>query len=48
MDTLTAEGDEVYRLLVEVFNLARPLSSLREDPVRSRVEAYQRQRGKQG
>src|SRR5262249_56053395 len=44
LDSLTAEDDEVYRLLVDVLNLAKPLSALRQEPLRSRVEAYQRQR----
>ena len=41
VDALTAEDDEVHRL-VEVLNLAKPLSALREEPLRSRVEAGQR------
>ena len=45
VDALTAEDNEVYRLLFEVLNLAKPLSVLREEPLRSRVEAHQRQRG---
>jgi 2-polyprenyl-6-methoxyphenol hydroxylase-like FAD-dependent oxidoreductase len=48
LDALTAEDVEVHRLLVEVFNLAKPLSSLREEPLRSRVEAQQRQRRNSG
>jgi hypothetical protein len=48
VDSLTAEDDEVHRLLVEVLNLAKPLSVLSEEPLRSRVEAQQRKRGKQG
>ena len=42
VDALTAEDDEVHRLVVEVLNLAKPLSALREEPLRSRVEAGQR------
>ena len=34
---LTAEDVEVQRLVAEVFNLAKPLSVLREEPLRSRV-----------
>jgi 2-polyprenyl-6-methoxyphenol hydroxylase-like FAD-dependent oxidoreductase len=45
LDALTAEDVEVHRLLVDVFNLAKPLSSLREEPLRSRVEAQQQKRG---
>ena len=48
LDALTAEDNEVYRLLFEVLNLAKPLSVLREEPLRSRVEARQRQRGNKG
>jgi len=48
VDALTAEDNEVYRLLFEVLNLAKPLSILREEPLRGRVEAYQRQRGNKG
>jgi 2-polyprenyl-6-methoxyphenol hydroxylase-like FAD-dependent oxidoreductase len=48
VDALTAEDNEVYRLLFEVLNLAKPLSVLREEPLRSRVEAHQRQRGNMG
>ena len=36
---LTAEDMEVYKLVTEVFHLAKPLSALREEPLRSRVEA---------
>ena len=36
---LTAEDMEVYKLVTEVFQLAKPLSALREEPLRSRVEA---------
>ncbi len=48
VDALTAEDDEVYRLLVDVLNLAKPISALREEPLRSRVEARQRQRANKG
>ena len=44
VDALTAEDGEVHRLLAEVLNLAKPLSVLREEPIRSRVEAQQRKR----
>ncbi|MCH8108144.1 MAG: hypothetical protein IIB30_07285 [Chloroflexi bacterium] len=36
---LTGEDMEVYKLVAEVFQLAKPLSALREEPLRSRVEA---------
>jgi 2-polyprenyl-6-methoxyphenol hydroxylase-like FAD-dependent oxidoreductase len=39
VDTLTAEDVEVHRLVVEVLNLAKPLSALREEPLQRRVEA---------
>jgi 2-polyprenyl-6-methoxyphenol hydroxylase-like FAD-dependent oxidoreductase len=42
VDALTAEDIEVHRLLTEVFNLAKPLSALWDEPLRSRVEAYKR------
>jgi 2-polyprenyl-6-methoxyphenol hydroxylase-like FAD-dependent oxidoreductase len=48
VDALTAEDDEVHRLLAEVINLAKPLSVLGEEPLRSRVEAQRRKRGNQG
>jgi hypothetical protein len=48
VDALTAEDDEVYRLLVDVLNLAKPISALREEPLRSRVEEYQRKRANKG
>ena len=44
MDALTAEDVEVHRLMVEVLNLARPLSALREERLRSRVEAHKQTR----
>jgi hypothetical protein len=37
VDALTAEDVEVHRLMVEVFNLMKPLSALREEPLRSRA-----------
>ena len=48
VDALTAEDDEVYRLLIAVLNLAKPLSALRQEPLRSRIEAQQRKRGNNG
>ena len=39
VDALTAEDIEVQRLVVEVLNLAKPLSALQEEPLRSRAEA---------
>ena len=42
VDTLTAEDVEVHRLVVEVLNLAKPLSTLREEPLWRRVEARRR------
>jgi hypothetical protein len=44
VDALSAEDLEVQRLLVEVLNLAKPLAVLREEPLRSRVEAYKMRR----
>ncbi len=44
VDALTAEDVEVHRLMVEVLNLARPLSALREERLRSRVEAHKQTR----
>jgi hypothetical protein len=40
VDALTADDIEVHRLMVEVFNLVKPLSTLSEEPWRSRVEAH--------
>jgi 2-polyprenyl-6-methoxyphenol hydroxylase-like FAD-dependent oxidoreductase len=37
LDALTAEDVEVHKILAEVFGLARPLLSLWDEPVRSRV-----------
>jgi 2-polyprenyl-6-methoxyphenol hydroxylase-like FAD-dependent oxidoreductase len=48
LDALTAEDDEVYRLLVDVLNLVKPFSALRQEPWRSRVEAHRRKRGNKG
>ena len=39
---MKAEDMEVYKLVTEVFHLAKPLSALREQPLRSRVEALLR------
>ena len=36
---LKAEDMDVYKLVTEVLQLARPISELREEPLRSRVEA---------
>jgi hypothetical protein len=44
VDALTAEDLEVQRLVTEVLNLAKPLSALQEEPLRSRVEAHKRRR----
>ncbi len=44
VDALSAEDVEVQRLVVEVLNLAKPLSALREEPLRSRVEARKKPR----
>jgi 2-polyprenyl-6-methoxyphenol hydroxylase-like FAD-dependent oxidoreductase len=45
LDALTAEDVEAYRLMVDVLNLAKPLSALHEEPWRSRVLARQRHQG---
>lgn len=37
VDALTAEDVEVYRQMVEVLHMMKPLSALREEPLRSRV-----------
>ena len=47
LDALTADDVEVYRLLVDVFHLVKPLSALHEEPLRSRVEARQQHHGGQ-
>ena len=44
VDALTAEDLEIHRLLVEVFNLVKPLSALNEEPLRSRAEAHRMRR----
>ena len=36
---IMADDMEVYKLVTEVIHLARPISALREEPLRSRVEA---------
>jgi 2-polyprenyl-6-methoxyphenol hydroxylase-like FAD-dependent oxidoreductase len=41
LDTIVAEDPAVHRLVVEVFQLARPLWDLTSDPLRSRVVARQ-------
>jgi flavin-dependent dehydrogenase len=44
VDALTAEDVEVYRQMVEVLQMMKPLSALREEPLRSRVlEQLQKQ-----
>jgi hypothetical protein len=42
LDALTVEDVEVHRLMVDVFNLVKPLSALYEEPWRHRVLARQR------
>jgi len=37
VDALTTEDVEVHRLMVEVLNLMKPLSALREEPLRNRA-----------
>ncbi|MGH7932498.1 MAG: FAD-dependent oxidoreductase [Candidatus Binataceae bacterium] len=39
LDSIAGEDADVHRLLVEVFGLAKPLSALMEEPLRSRVLA---------
>jgi 2-polyprenyl-6-methoxyphenol hydroxylase-like FAD-dependent oxidoreductase len=39
LDALTAEDIEIHKTMVEVFGLARPMSALWDEPVRSRVLA---------
>lgn len=41
LNALAAEDMEVHKLLGEVFHLAKPLSVLMEEPLRSRVVAQQ-------
>jgi flavin-dependent dehydrogenase len=48
VDGLTAEDKDVHRLMVEVLNLAKPLSVLREEPLRSRIGALRLKRANQG
>jgi hypothetical protein len=43
VDALAGEDVEVHRLLTEVLHLTKPLAVLREEPLRSRVVARQRQ-----
>jgi hypothetical protein len=45
LDALTADNVEAYRLMVDVFNLVKPLSALYEEPWRSRALARQRHQG---
>jgi 2-polyprenyl-6-methoxyphenol hydroxylase-like FAD-dependent oxidoreductase len=44
VDALSAEDPEVQRLVTEVLNLAKPLSALNQEPLRSRVEAHSTRR----
>jgi hypothetical protein len=44
VDALSAEDLDLQLLMAEVLNLAKPLSVLREEPLRSRVEAYAKSR----
>lgn len=44
VDALTAEDIDVQRLVVEVLNLAKPLSALKEEPLRRRAEAHRMRR----
>jgi hypothetical protein len=44
VDALTSEDPEVQRLVVEVLHLAKPLSVLKEEPLRSHAEAHRRRR----
>jgi 2-polyprenyl-6-methoxyphenol hydroxylase-like FAD-dependent oxidoreductase len=48
LDALTAEDIEIHKTLVEVFGLARPLSALWDEPVRSRVFERMRQTNHRG
>ena len=43
LDALTAEDIEIHKILAEVFGLARPMSALWDEPVRSRVLARMQQ-----
>jgi hypothetical protein len=42
VDALTAEDIKIQRLVTEVLNLVKPFSSMQEESLRSRVEAYRR------
>ncbi len=42
LDALVGEDIQVHKLVIEVFQLAKPLSALIEEPLRSRVLARQR------
>ncbi|HVB79057.1 MAG TPA: hypothetical protein VNE82_03800 [Candidatus Binataceae bacterium] len=44
LDSLQAEDIDVQRLITEVFQLARPISALREEPLLSRILARLQQR----
>jgi 2-polyprenyl-6-methoxyphenol hydroxylase-like FAD-dependent oxidoreductase len=46
LGTLVAEDAEVQRLVTEVIHLAKPLSALMEEPLRSRVVAQQQKQGR--
>ena len=48
LDALTAEDIQIHKTLVEVFGLARPLSALWDEPVRSRVFERMRQTNNRG
>jgi 2-polyprenyl-6-methoxyphenol hydroxylase-like FAD-dependent oxidoreductase len=48
LDALTAEDIEIHKTMVEVFGLARPLSVLWDEPVRSRVLARMNKTGASG
>jgi hypothetical protein len=45
VDALTVEDVEVHRLMAEVFALAKPLSALSEEPLRSRALARLQKQG---
>jgi 2-polyprenyl-6-methoxyphenol hydroxylase-like FAD-dependent oxidoreductase len=42
LDLLSSEDIDVQRLVIEVFQLLRPVSALQEEPLRNRVLAYMR------
>jgi hypothetical protein len=46
LGALVADDAEVQRLVTEVIHLAKPLSALMEEPLRSRVVAQQQKRGR--